>query len=472
MKNFKRSIALAITIIILFTGVVFAQEAKTDPNYEYLQRVKEYIMARYKGEITDTRILEGALRKIIEKNPELLEQAIEGMFGTLDQHSTFFYQDQYEQFSTAVDGQFGGIGITVAKRDGNITVLTTLESTPAQRAGLKSGDKIIYINDVDVSAYEVEMAVPLMRGEPGTSVRLGIKREGNDKIIYFDIVRDLIKINPISFEVKQGNIGYIKISDFNANTEEYMQKALTVFDSQKIKKVIIDVRNNPGGSLEQVVEVARHFVPNRGAIVHIEYKDNQKQTYYSDLQKTKYEVVVLINEGSASASEILAGAIQDSKAGKIVGVKSFGKGTVQEVLPLRVGGAIKMTIARYLTPNGRAIDGDGIHPDIEVKNIKKKVDANTLEKLSYTVKPTLGDKGKDVLAAEQRLKLLGYDVDEPDEILDEKTFKAIKDFQAEQKLFSYGVLDITTQIALNNAVQDVEIEVDKQLEKAMELLSK
>jgi carboxyl-terminal processing protease len=251
-----------------------------------------------------------------------------------------------------------------------------------------------------------------------------------------------------------------------------MQKALTVFDSQKIKKVIIDVRNNPGGSLEQVVEVAKHFVPNRGAIVHIEYKDNQKQTYYSDLQKTKYEVVVLINEGSASASEILAGAIQDSKAGKIVGVKSFGKGTVQEVLPLRVGGAIKMTIARYLTPNGRAIDGDGIHPDIEVKNIKKKVDANTLEKLSYTVKPTLGDKGKDVLAAEQRLKLLGYDVDEPDEILDEKTFKAIKDFQAEQKLFSYGVLDITTQIALNNAVQDVEIEVDKQLEKAMELLSK
>lgn len=467
-------IALLTVFVLLFSVTTFAQEAQQeDPNFIFLQHVKEYIMQKYKGDVTETEVLEGALRNIIENNPELRDQAIEGMFETLDQYSTFFYQDEYEQFSAAVDGQFGGIGISVANRNGNITILAPIENTPGDRAGLKSGDKIIYINDVDVSNYDVNIAVPLMRGEPGTSVKLGIKREGYEDILYFNIVRDLIKINPITHKVLENNIGYIRISDFNANTVEYFTDVLNEFDKAKIKKIIIDVRNNPGGSLTQVVDIANYFVPNEGPIVHIEYKDEkQKYTFYSDLKKSKYEVVVLINEGSASASEIFAGAIQDSKAGKIVGTKSFGKGTVQELLPLRGGGAIKMTIARYLTPNGTVIDGDGIHPDVEVRNITQKIDMSKLEKLEPVRKLTLGDKGKDVFAAEQRLALLGYDVGEPDEFFDEKTFKAVKDFQAEQKLYPYGVLDFSTQAALNIAVSQLEVVVDKQLEKAVEILSR
>jgi carboxyl-terminal processing protease len=474
MNKFKRMIALLTVFVLLFSVTTFAQEAQQeDPNFIFLQHVKEYIMQKYKGDVTETEVLEGALRNIIENNPELRDQAIEGMFETLDQYSTFFYQDEYEQFSAAVDGQFGGIGISVANRNGNITILAPIENTPGDRAGLKSGDKIIYINDVDVSNYDVNIAVPLMRGEPGTSVKLGIKREGYEDILYFNIVRDLIKINPITHKVLENNIGYIRISDFNANTVEYFTDVLNEFDKAKIKKIIIDVRNNPGGSLTQVVDIANYFVPNEGPIVHIEYKDEkQKYTFYSDLKKSKYEVVVLINEGSASASEIFAGAIQDSKAGKIVGTKSFGKGTVQELLPLRGGGAIKMTIARYLTPNGTVIDGDGIHPDVEVRNITQKIDMSKLEKLEPVRKLTLGDKGKDVFAAEQRLALLGYDVGEPDEFFDEKTFKAVKDFQAEQKLYPYGVLDFSTQAALNIAVSQLEVVVDKQLEKAVEILSR
>ncbi|MDK2800851.1 MAG: carboxyl-terminal processing protease [Clostridiales bacterium] len=467
-------IALLTVFVLLFSVTTFAQEAQQeDPNFIFLQHVKEYIMQKYKGDVTETEVLEGALRNIIENNPELRDQAIEGMFETLDQYSTFFYQDEYEQFSAAVDGQFGGIGISVANRNGNITILAPIENTPGDRAGLKSGDKIIYINDVDVSNYDVNIAVPLMRGEPGTSVKLGIKREGYEDILYFNIVRDLIKINPITHNVLENNIGYIRISDFNANTVEYFTDVLNEFDKAKIKKIIIDVRNNPGGSLTQVVDIANYFVPNEGPIVHIEYKDEkQKYTFYSDLKKSKYEVVVLINEGSASASEIFAGAIQDSKAGKIVGTKSFGKGTVQELLPLRGGGAIKMTIARYLTPNGTVIDGDGIHPDVEVRNITQKIDMSKLEKLEPVRKLTLSDKGKDVFAAEQRLALLGYDVGEPDEVFDEKTFKAVKDFQAEQNLYPYGVLDFSTQAALNVAVSQLEVVVDKQLEKAVEILSR
>ena len=310
-----------------------------------------------------------------------------------------------------------------------------------------------------------------MRGEPGTSVRLGIKREGVDGILYFDIVREIIKVNPISFKVLEDEIGYIKIQTFNSNTEEYLRKALDEFDSKGITKLIIDVRYNPGGSLEQVVDVAKHFVPNKGPIVHIDYKKPEdKQTYYSDIEDSKYQLVVLVNEWSASASEIFAGAIQDSKAGTIIGVKTFGKGTVQQLIPLKKGGAMKLTMAKYLTPSGVAIDGVGIKPDIVVKNEKQKIDVNTLEKLEITRRMELGDTGKDVLAAEQRLKILGYKTEEPDEMLDEETYLVVKNFQSDRGLFPYGVLDITTQIYLENAISDVEIEVDKQLEEAIKVL--
>lgn len=480
MKMLKRLAVLLLITIFLFsstTAVVAqdqtdqAQQEQQDPNFIYLQGVKEFIKKHYKYEVEDEELLEGALETILRENPELLDKAIEGMFDSLDPYSTYFDETEYNQFSTTVDGQYGGLGIVISNRDGYVTVVSPMDDSPGKRAGLKPGDKIVSVNDIDISGYDTNLAVPLMRGEPGTSVTLGIKRKGHDGILYFTIVRETIKLNPISHEVLEDNIGYIKISDFNANTEEYLQQALTEFDEQGITKLIIDVRNNPGGSLKQVVEVARHFVP-KGPIVHIEYKDEKLETQYSELEETKYELVVLINEGSASASEILAGAVQDTEAGTIVGVKSFGKGTVQQLLPLRIGGAIKMTIARYLTPDKRAIDGDGIHPDIEVQNMKKKYDVSTLEKLEILRKPTLGDAGKDVLAAEQRLELLGFDIDEPDEMLDEKTFEAIKQFQAMNHLHPYGVLDFTTQMALERKVNELEIEIDKQLEKAIEILQR
>ena len=488
MGNLRRITALWIVLLLLFTGVAAAQEQpekqketetteqaqkaeqQQDANFTYLQKMKEFIKARYKYEVSDIDLLEGALRKVVEENPQLLEQAIEGMFDSLDQHSTFFYEDQYENFTTIVGGQFGGIGIIVTNRDGYITILSPIDGTPGKRAGLKSGDRIVFVNEIDVSSYSADMAIPLMRGEPGALVTLGIKREGNEETLYFDIVREIIKLNPIHYKIIEDDIGYIEISKFNANTDEYLIEALDSFDEVGVKKLIIDVRNNSGGSLDQAVKVAQHFVP-KGPIVYIEYKEDELEMKSSELEALEYEVAVLINEGSASASEILAGAIQDTQAGKVIGVKSFGKGTVQQLLPLKIGGAVKMTVARYLTPNKKVIDGEGIQPDIEVENITEKIDMSTLEHLSILRKPTLGDTGKDILAAEQRLKLLGYNVDTPDETLDQKTFQAIKDFQTEQKLFPYGILDFTTQTALEKAIKELEKEVDKQLEKAIEVLS-
>lgn len=449
-----------------------AQEIADDLNFKYLKAIEQFIQDNYKFDTSDGKLMEGAVKKMLEENPQLLEKAMEGMFGTLDQHSVYFNDQDYKSFSTEVDGQFGGVGLTVDKRDGYVTVVSPVDNTPAQRAGIKPGDRIISVDDTDISNYETDQAVPLMRGEPGTKVHLGIKRDNVDDTLYFDLNREMIKINPIQFKTLGNNdIGYIRITNFNANTAENMDNALKEVNAAGIKKLIIDLRYNPGGSLEQVVQVAKHFVPNKGPIVSVDYKDTSKnETYYSDLDKAQYDVVVLVNEGSASASEILAGAIQDSKAGKIIGVKSYGKGTVQQLIPLKKGGAFKLTIARYLTPSGKCIDGDGIHPDIEVKNIKKKVDESTLEPMTYASKPTLGDGGKDVLAIEQRLQLLGYDMDKPDETLDEKTFEAIKKFQTDQSLFSYGVMDATTQIRLNNAMDNVEIEEDLQLDAAIKEL--
>ncbi len=487
LKNFKflhRTSALILIIALIFSVSfsVFAEdsthdmEAKTKANekgeasYKYFNKVKEYIEKKYKFEVTSDKLLKGVVEKLIKENPELLEKALDGMFEELDEHSTYFTGEEYESFSTSVDGKFGGIGIIVEKEDEYITVLAPMDDTPGKRAGIKAGDKIVFVNELNITGYDINMAVSLMRGEPGVPVKLGVRRSGLDEILYFNIVREIIKLNPISYKVLDDNIGYVRISNFNSNTDEYFDKVLGEFVEKNIEKIIIDVRNNPGGSLEQVVRVASNFVADKGPIVHIEYKDNEKQTYYSKLEKLKYKVVILVNEGSASASEILAGAIQDSKAGIVIGTKSFGKGTVQEVLPVKTGGAVKMTIARYLTPSGKSIHKEGVHPDIVVKNVMEKVDVSDLDDMAVTRKPKLGDTGKDILAAEQRLKLLGYGVEAPDELFDDITYTAVKHFQAERKLHPYGVLDFTTQIALEEAVYSLEREVDKQLQKAIETI--
>lgn len=471
MKNIRKVILVVMILTILLTTTVLAQpEAiKTNVNFMFLQDVKEFITNNYKEDVSEVQLLEAALEKILRENPQLLEPALEGMFNSLDQHSTFYNQHQYQQFTSAVEGQYGGIGITISKRDGYVTIMSVMDNTPGRRVGLRAEDKIVYVNELDITGYDTNMAASLMRGDPGTTVELGIKRPSEEEILYFKIVREIIKINPITYEILEDNIGYIRIADFNANTDEYMRQTLNEFEEKQIEKVILDVRNNPGGSLDQVIRVARRLVP-QGPIVHIEYKQQETEIISGTLAQAPYELVVLINEGSASAAEILAGAIQDREVGKVVGVPSFGKGTVQQLMSLPFGGAIKMTIANYLTPNGDIIEGRGILPNVEVENVREPINIDALEPVEIVRRPTLGDKGKDVLAAKQRLEILGYDVGQVNEELDEKTFNVIKKFQAEQNLYPYGVLDFTTQKAIEDAVKALELEVDKQLEKAIEML--
>lgn len=463
-KITKLSIILVIILSILMSGFSYAGEAKKtfanlDERLDYLKLMIEYIEAKYKGEVTEAQLMEGAYN---------------GIFEVLDKHSSYFSPEEYESFNIETGGTFGGIGISIGIRNDYITIISPLEGTPGEKAGLKAGDIIKYVDDTDISDFNLEKAVKLMRGEPGTKVRLGIIRGNNPEVIYFDIVRDVIKINPVKYEIIDNNIGYIKIVQFNKNTDENVKKALDKFKEKNVQGIIVDLRNNPGGILSEVINVVDFFLPKGQAIVHIDYKGDKKETYRAEQDKyIDKPLVVLVNGGSASASEIFAGAIQDTKTGIIIGTQSYGKGTVQNVTPITNGGGIKLTIAEYLTPNERKIDGIGVTPDIVVENLQEenRDDIKHFVPMIEDVKPRLNDKGLNVYGAQQRLAYIGYDVDVTG-ILDEKTFEAICKFQETEGLYPYGVLDWTTR----DKIKEKTIEVynsgleDLQLKEAIEQL--
>ena len=395
MKLFRKRYALIFIIMIVlslsFTTIAVENEKDGEYSVLFIDTFKRFITDNYMGEITDLELYKGALHKILEDNPDLLEEAVKGMFEQLDEHSTYFTEEEYITFSTSIDGEFGGIGIQVSAKDGYVVVIAPIDDTPGDRAGIKPGDRIIYVDGTDITGWDIDKAVSLMRGEKDTLVRLGIKRPGRDDIIYFDIMRDIIKINPVSYKIiEDTDIGYLRISQFNANANEYVEEALEYFDNNNINKLIIDIRNNPGGRLDQAVAIADHFVPKGKPIVYTESKNKPRQTFLSKIDNKDYDIVVLVNEGSASASEILAGAIKDNKTGTIVGTRSFGKGSVQQIFPLSIEGAVKMTMAIYLTPNEIVIDKEGVIPDVFVKNTVEPVNQDELYKFNFKTKQHWG----------------------------------------------------------------------------------
>lgn len=344
---------LALTILLSVPCSSYGQSI-SEPKYdlEYFLGVMDYIKENYAFEVSDQELLEGAIK---------------GLFYNLDEYSEYYTEEELQMLMEGVSGDFVGIGVYITEKDGYITVVSPIEGSPAEKAGLKPEDKIVFVDGKSMDEISSDEAVSLMKGEKGTKVKLGIKREDKKEILYFDITRDEIKINPVSYKIMDNNIGYIRIAQFNNHVYENLVPVLKEFDKKNISKIIVDLRDNPGGYLDEVVEVSRLFIPN-GPIVHIKYKDGTEDTYDSYQAKAKYKLAVLVNEGSASASEIFAGAVQDRKVGTIVGVTTFGKGVVQDIIPLTNGDGIKLTVAEYLTPNRRYIHNKGIVPDIVVQN--------------------------------------------------------------------------------------------------------
>ncbi len=299
----------------------------------------------------------------------LLEHAIRGMLTGLDPHSTYLNAEEYQELKIGTTGKFGGLGIQVGMEDGFVKVISPIDDTPAYRAGLKSGDLIIRLNEKSVKGMTLNDAVKIMRGDPGTDIKLTVIREGADKPLPFTVTRDIISVKSVKSRILEPDYGYIRISNFQSKTASDLISEISKLkkdNKNELKGLVLDLRNNPGGVLSAAADVSDAFI-NEGKLVYT--KGRIENTEFEFLAKpgdimNGSPVVVLINGGSASASEIVAGALQDHHRAVIMGSKSFGKGSVQTIQELRSGGAVKITTARYFTPNGRSIQGEGITPDI------------------------------------------------------------------------------------------------------------
>lgn len=306
---------------------------------------------------------------------ELLEHAIRGMLIGLDPHSDYLTGEQYKELQEGTTGQFGGLGIEVTMENGFVKVVSPIDDTPAQRAGVKAGDLVVRLDEQPVKGMTLGDAVKLMRGEPGSSIVLTIVREGEEAPLKISIIRDIIKVKSVKNRLLEKDYGYLRISSFQSKTGEGLRKAIDDLEKEnggKLKGVVLDLRNNPGGVLNAAVEVSDAFL-DKGLIVYTEGRIENSEMRFNAAPDDLLDgapIVVLINAGSASASEIVAGALQDHKRAVIMGEKSFGKGSVQTILPTSGGAAVKLTTARYFTPSGRSIQAEGIEPDIELDRFK------------------------------------------------------------------------------------------------------
>ena len=306
---------------------------------------------------------------------ELLENAIRGLLTGLDPHSAYLDKEAFTELREGTSGEFGGLGIVVGMKDGFVNVISPIDDTPAERAGVKAGDLIIRLDDKNVKGMTLEDAVSIMRGKPNTDIELTIVREGADKPLKIEITRAIIKIQSVRSKSLDKGFGYIRVSAFQERTGADLRKAISKLkkeNDKKLKGLVLDLRNNPGGLLSAAVEVSDAFLEG-GTVVSIKGRDESNTTTYSakglDLIN-EAPIVVLINGGSASASEIVAGALQDHKRAIIMGTLSFGKASVQTVVPLGNGSALKLTTARYYTPSGASIQAKGITPDIILDDVK------------------------------------------------------------------------------------------------------
>jgi carboxyl-terminal processing protease len=491
--SLRSSVCIIVITFLLFGQSAFAADTANDQrNQQYLQSVIDMIREEYKGTPTDDTLIQGALK---------------GLLGSLDPYTTYYTPKEADTFVGSITGVFGGIGVTLELSGDYVVITKVFQTSPAEKMGIIQGDKIVEVDGKSVVKVTPDDAATLIKGNPGTKVKLGILRNGSNTVKYFEIAREIIKVNPVTYEIRNG-VGYIKLEMFNENSDEYLTNALAEMDKNKITKLVLDLRDNPGGAVDQAVLVAKKFVP-KGLITKLDYKSDQYPdvVYNSDLEKTKYKLAVLVNGMSASASEIVSGAIQDTGAGKLIGTKTFGKAKFQGIFPIltpeafekyskqtgsktvngydlenqfqitpaknEIAGYTKMTLGLYYTPKGRMIDEKGLTPDITVADPKPvaEISVNNIQKLTKTSKTVLNGQGIDVYNTEKLLKVLGYKIGDLDTTLDAKTAGAIKSYQKAKRLTVNGSLDFATQDALNADFLKLIDKYDTQYSAAVKTLN-
>ncbi|MBI9014195.1 MAG: S41 family peptidase [Clostridiales bacterium] len=448
----KKLIALLLICCMIVPSFgVFAEDETVD--LQKIDEILQYIDFYYKEDVSREELIEGAYKGILD---------------TLDKHSTYFTQKEYQTFLDGLDGTLIGIGVYIEEENKMIKVISPIEGSPAFKAGLKSGDLITHVDGQDVTKISFEEGIDMIKGEAGTTVKIQILRAG--KVLNFDIVREVITIPDVSFEMLEDHVGYLKIIQFGDGVAAEVAVAIKELQNEGMTSIVVDLRNNPGGYLNEVIEIADWFVDKGDNILYVDYKSFDDENVFAKRDSLNIPTMVLVNKGSASASEILAGAIKYNGEGTIIGETTYGKGTVQNILRLMGASGMKLTTAEYYAAQMNKVNGVGVEPDvvIEEKTLEVLESVSTFAPMIEEAISHYGVISLNVYGAQQRLKFLGYDVDLTGKY-DQKTSKAINSFQELHDLKDKYALYPETLKALTDTVA-LYLNEDPQLNEAIELI--
>jgi len=372
----KKKIGILFLFCVIFTQEVNSSEDNIYKKIDLFGEVLEKINKDYVEDVDQSKSMDAA---------------INGLLQSLDPYSAYMSPEIFNEMQTETSGEFGGLGIEVSMEAGVVKVISPIDDTPASRAGIKAGDYIVKINNTQVQGKSLSEAVDLMRGPVGSGIELTIRRRGEKKALTLNIIREVIQIQSVKADLLEKNIGYIRLTSFNENSGKQIEKEIKKLEKNKeVKSYILDLRNNPGGLLSQAIRISDFFLDNGEIVSTKSRKSSENRKWFAkqgDLINGK-TIVVLINYGSASASEIVAGALQDHKRAILLGENSFGKGSVQSIIPLKNDGAIRLTVAKYYLPSGKSISEVGVSPDIEIREESDdfRIKTKTDNQLNYAIK--------------------------------------------------------------------------------------
>lgn len=476
-------IAIFTAFIMIFsTSSAFAEAAVSEKAqqvkaYEYSNSFLKNMIKVYAHNIADNfyygiedeELLFAALCDTIDNNTFNINTAIEAMIDRLDdEYAEFYSPEEFSALTEDVSGEFTGIGVVIYENDNGIVVLSIIEDSPAQKAGILEGDYIVGVDGVDISGMTAADVRKLIVGKTDSTVTVNIKR--GDNFLDVACTRGEVSVSQTETKMLDGNIAYMRIVQFTQNLPEEVKSYVEKLREEKVSKLIIDLRNNPGGDLDSALAVANTLI-STGRLAEVKYRDESKNRYlYSNnYHAPNFKIALLVNEHSASASEFLTTAFRSRRAAKIIGTKTYGKGSMQVLTPLPTKGGMKYTIGEFFSVSGERIHTVGITPDIEVENELVPVDEESFAKIDFDLIKGASQNAQMTLALEQRLEALGY-LEEADEIFDENTTKAVKSLQNILGYESTGVAGFYEFLYLNDLSYDFKTEKDNQLTTAIDYL--
>ncbi|MGE7759843.1 S41 family peptidase [Peribacillus sp. NPDC097895] len=467
IKIKKFTFIMGIFLVIFLTAgittiaLIFGDE-KVDPSapdkhseFEKLYSTYDTIKDNYYEEIDEDKLVDGA---------------INGMINSLDDpYSAYMDKKEASSFHESISSSFEGIGAEIQEQDGQIMVVSPIKGSPAEKSGIKPNDIILSVDGKSVEGLSSSEAVLKIRGKKGTKVDLSISRAGESAPIELTIKRDTIPIETVYAEMLDDGVAKIQVTSFSEHTVQELKTALEEMSKKDMKGLVLDLRGNPGGLLDQAIDMASLFIPNGEVVLQVEERSGNKEVYKSKNDgELKIPVAVLIDDGSASASEIVAAAVSESADIPLIGVKSFGKGTVQTAQDFEDGSNFKYTAAKWLTPKGNWIHKKGIKPDINVK----LPDYASLPYISPDKELKASDSSSEVKAAEEMLKVAGHDPGKIDGFFDQETTNAVKEFQRDQKINETGTIKDDTTVKLMQVIREKILKNDTQVKKAVEVVKK